>query len=85
MFIDKGQFTVKGSSCSHALIILINFIMKNTNKYDPPQAVVNLLADWSKAFNIVNHNIVMRILIFIEVPQWILRLLLSCLEIERWL
>ena len=79
-FIDKNQFAVKGASCYHALISIINFILKHTDKNEPPKAVVNLLADWSKAFNNVNHNIVMRILIFLGVPQWILRLILSYLK-----
>ena len=39
-----------------------------------------LLADWSKAFNKVNHNIVMRILMALKVPQWLLRLLMSYLQ-----
>ena len=82
-YIDNGQFAVRGSSCSHALIILIDFILKNTDKSEPPKAVVNLLADWSKAFNNVNHNIVMRILVFLGVPQWILRLILSYLELRK--
>ena len=57
--------------------------MKNTDNDLKPKAVVNLLADWSKAFNNVNHNIVMRILIFLGVPQWILRLILSYLESRK--
>ena len=42
--------------------------------------MVNLLADWSKAFNKVNHNIIMRILVALKVPQWLLRLILSYLQ-----
>ena len=57
-YIDRNQFAVKGASCSHALI---NFILKHTDSNEPPKAVVNLLADWSKAFNKVNHNIVLGI------------------------
>ena len=81
--IDKNQFAVEGASCSHALIIIIDFILKNTDRNSPPKAVVNLLADWSKAFNNVNHNIVMRILVFLGVPQWILRIVLSYLELRK--
>ena len=54
--------------------------MKQTDNPQKPQAVINLLADWSKAFNKVNHNIIMRILIALKVPQWLLRLLLSYLK-----
>ena len=79
-YYDPGQFAVPGSSCSHALISIIDFIMKHTDNPEKPQAVINLLADWSKAFNKVNHNIIMRILIALKVPQWLLRLLLSYLK-----
>ena len=67
-------------SCSHALISIIDFIMKHTDNPKKPKAVINLLADWSKAFNKVNHNIIIRILIDLKVPQWLLRLLLSYLN-----
>ena len=79
-FYDPGQFALPGSSCSHALLSIINFIMEKTDDPNKPTAVVNLLADWSKAFNKVNHNILMRILVFMKVPQWLLRLLLSYLQ-----
>ena len=62
-YYNPSQYAVPGSSCSHALISIIDFIMKHTDNPKKPQAVVNLLADWSKAFNKVNHNIIMRILI----------------------
>ena len=79
-YYDPGQFAVPGSSCSHALISIINFIMSSTDNPNKPTAVINLLADWSKAFNKVNHNIVMRILKALKVPQWLLRLILSYLQ-----
>ena len=79
-YYDPSQYAVPGSSCSHALISIIDFIMKHTDNPKKPQAVVNLLADWSKAFNKVNHNIIMRILIALKVPQWLLRLILSYLQ-----
>ena len=76
---DPSQYAVPGSSCSHALINIINFILKETDDHKKPKAVINLLADWSKAFNKVNHNIIMRILIALRIPQWLLRLILSYL------
>ena len=79
-YYDPGQFALPGASCSHALISTINFILKNTDNPNKPTAVINLLADWSKAFNKVNHNIIMRILIALKVPQWLLRLILSYLQ-----
>ena len=77
---DPGQYAVPGASCSHALISIVDFILKQTDNPNKPTAVINLLADWSKAFNKVNHNIIMRILIVLKVPQWLLRLLLSYLQ-----
>ena len=79
-YIDPNQFAVAGSSCSHALIKMIDFILLATDDPSQPTAVVNLLADWSKAFNKCNHNIIMRILIAMKVPTWLLRLLMSYLE-----
>ena len=79
-YIDPNQFAVAGASCSHALIKLIDFILSATDNANKPTAVVNLLADWSKAFNKCNHNIIMRILIAMKVPMWLLRLIMNYLE-----
>ena len=79
-YYDPGQYAVPGASCSHALISVIDFIFKQTDNPNRPTAVINLLADWSKAFNKVNHNIIMRILMALKVPQWLLRLILSYLQ-----
>ena len=59
---------------------MIDFILSATDDSNQPTAVVNLLADWSKAFNKCNHNIIMRILASLRVPMWLLRLILSYLE-----
>ena len=80
VFFDPNQFAVHGSSCSHALIKLIDFILKNTDNPNKPKAVVNLLADWSKAFNKCNHNIIIRILIIMKVSMWLIRIIISYLE-----
>ena len=77
---DPNQYAVPGASCSHALIKMIDFILLSTDDSNKPTAVVNLLADWSKAFNKCNHNIIMRILVAMKVPMWLLRLILSYLE-----
>ena len=44
---DPGQFAVPGASCSHALISIVDFILRNTDSPNKPTAVINLLADWS--------------------------------------
>ena len=77
---DPNQFAVPGASCSHALINLIDFILSSTDDSTKPTAVVNRMADWSKAFNKCNHNIIMRILIAMKVPMWLLRIIFSYLE-----
>ena len=79
-YYDPSQYAVPGSSCSHALISIINFILKESDNPNKPTAIINLLADWSKAFNKTNHNIIMRILIAMKVPQWLLRIILSYLQ-----
>ena len=55
------QYAMKGSSCNHALIRIIDFILRNTDKSDPPKAVLNLLADWSKAYNLEEKYLEQRI------------------------
>ena len=79
-YIDPHQFAVSGSSCSHALLKMIDFILSATDDSNKPTAVVNLLADWSKAFNKCNHNILMRILTVMKVPMWLLRQIMSYLK-----
>ena len=79
-YYDPGQYAIPGASCSHALVSVIDFILKHTDNPNKPTAVINLLADWSKAFNKVNHNIIMRILVALKVPQWLLRMILSYLQ-----
>ena len=44
-YYDPNQYAVPGASCSHALISLINFILKQTDNPAKPTAVINLLAD----------------------------------------
>ena len=79
-YYDPGQYALPGASCSHVLISIINFILKSTDNPNKPTAVVNLLAYCIKAFNKVNHNVIMRIGIALKLPQWLLRLLLSYLQ-----
>ena len=53
-YFDPAQYALPGASCNHALISSIDFILKSTDDPNKPTAVINLLADWSKAFN--NHH-----------------------------
>ena len=79
-YIDPNQFAVSGASCTHALIQIIDFILKHTDYSQIPKAVLSLMADWSKAFNKCNHNIFIKILMDMMVPEWLLRIIVSYLE-----
>jgi hypothetical protein len=48
---------LKGSSVAHYLIDFINFVLYNQDLKDM-HAVLAVAVDFSKAFNRVNHNIV---------------------------
>ena len=50
-YFDPDQYAVPGSSCTHALIKVIDFILKNTDDSSSLKAVISLLAYWSKAFD----------------------------------
>ena len=56
--IDPKQFGgLKGNSISHYMIELINFILFNQD-YNLPIAVLLSAINFSKAFNRVNHNLI---------------------------
>ena len=66
--IDWGQYGgIKGSSISHYLIDFVNFILFN-HDLKVPHAVLAAMVDFSKAFNRINHNIIITILSEMGVP-----------------
>ena len=69
---------LKGSSISHYLIRLLHFIHAAVDKHEP-HAVVMALVDLSKAFNKVDHTLVVEDLHDMEVPGWLLKILISYL------
>ena len=70
--IDPNQFGgVKGSSTTHALITLIDFIAKATDKQKTYARM--LLCDFSKAFDLVDHNILLRKLADMDVPSFLVK------------
>ena len=78
--LDPGQFGgMAGSSISHYIIKLIHFILGNTDKTNPPKAVLAALVDFSKAFNRMNHHTLIEILSNYRVPGWILKLIIAYL------
>ena len=71
---DWGQYGgLKGSSISHYLIDLLNFILYNQDLKEP-YAVLAVLVDYKQAFNRVNHNLIIKILSRMGVPGWLLRI-----------
>ena len=72
--LDWGQYGgQKGSSITHYLIDMVNFIRYNQD-LKIPLAVMAVMLDFSKAFNRINHNIVIKILSEMGVPGWLLKI-----------
>ena len=69
---------LKGTSISHYLIRLLHFIHATVDKHEP-HAVVMALVDLSKAFNRVDHTLVIEDLHDMKVPCWLLKILISYL------
>ena len=77
--LDWGQFGgKKGSSISHYLIEFVNFILFNQDM-NIPHAVLSVMIDFSKAFNRINHNIIITILSEMGVPGWLLNIVIGFL------
>ena len=77
---DPKQFGgLKGSSISHYIIELIQFILDNQD-YDFPIAVVACAVDFSKAFNRQNHNNLVTKLSDLGVPGWLLNIVMGFLS-----
>ena len=74
-----GQFGgLKGSSILDYLIDFVNFILYNQDLTVQP-AVLAVMIDFSKAFNGINHNIVISILSEMGVPGWLLKIVIGFL------
>ena len=69
---------LKGTSISHYLIRLLHFIHSAADK-PQPHAVLLALVDLSKAFNRVDHSLVIEDLHDMHVPAWLLKILISYL------
>ena len=78
-FLDPGQCGgLKGSSITHYLVRLLHFTHKFLDKRDP-YSVLLALIDLEKAFNRVSHQLVIEDLSDMNVPGWILQILVSYL------
>ena len=77
--LDWGQYGgIKGSSISHYLIDFVNFILYNQD-LKIPHAVIAVMIDFAKAFNRINHNIIITILSDMGVPGWLLNIVIGFL------
>ena len=77
--LDLGQYGgMKGSGISHYLIDFVNFILYNQD-LKIPHAVLAVMIDFAKAFNRINHNIIITILSDMGVPGWLLRIVIGFL------
>ena len=78
--MDCGQYgRLKGSSVSHYLVDFINFVLYNQDIKEI-HAVLAVAVDFSKAFNRVNHNIIIELLSDLGVPGWLLSIIIGFLE-----
>ena len=83
--IDPGQLGgLKGCSTTHYLIKLYHFIQKiGDMPNNLPHSVLLALIDFSKAFNRIDHNLLITILSDYEVPGWLLKICFSYLSNRR--
>ena len=80
--LDPCQFgNQKGTSTTHALIDLVHFIAKSTDA--PGYHVRILFCDYSKAFDLVNHNLILIKLRDLGVPEYLLRWFASFLSYRQ--
>ena len=78
-FIDPGQCGgLKGSSITHYLVKLLNFIHIKLDKKEPHAVLLGMI-DLEIAFNRVSHQLVIQDLADMKVPGWLLLILISYL------
>ena len=80
--IDLDQLGgLPGCSVNHYLVQMMDFIHKNLdNGTKKPTAVLAGLVDFSKAFNRIDHNVIVTILSDLNIPTCALRLVMSYLS-----
>ena len=77
--LDPGQCGMKGSSITHYLIKLFHFIFSTLDQRQP-HAVLAAFIDMSKAFNRVDHTLLIQDLFDMHTPCWLLKILISYLS-----
>ena len=78
-FLDPGQCGLKGFSITHYLIKLLHFA-HSTLDLTKPHAVLAACVDLSKAFNRVEHGLVIQDLYDMHTPSWLLKIMISYLS-----
>ena len=80
--IDLDQLGgLPGCSVEHYLVLMLDFIHKGLdNSKKNPTAVLAGLVDFSKAFNRIDHNVIVTILSDLNIPTCALRLIISYLS-----
>ena len=68
----------KGNSITHYLIEFINFILSNQDD-TAPIAILACMVDFAKAFNRIDHNILVTKLSDMGVPGWLLSIVMAFL------
>ena len=77
--IDFRQYGgVKGNSTSHYIIEFLNFILMNQDSTDQT-AILACMVDFKKAFNRLNHNLLITKLSDMGVPGWLLKVVIAFL------
>lgn len=76
--MDSGQCGVKGKSIIHYLIKLLHLVHSNLD-LRKPHAVLAAFIDLSKAFNRVNHTLLIQDLFDMKTPAWLLKIMISYL------
>ena len=78
--MDPKQFGGnKGDSTNHYMIELINFILYNLD-FNEPVSVLLCTIDFAKAFNRIDHNLVIIRLSDMGVPGWLLNVVMGFLQ-----
>ena len=79
-YLDPGQCGgLKGLSVTHYLIKFLEFVHSNWDKRQP-NAVLAACVDLSKAFNRVDHSMVIQDLYDMHTPAWLLKVIISYLS-----
>ena len=78
-YIDPGQCGLAGFSITHYLIKLMHFVQKTLDN-KKPHAVLAASVDISKAFNRIDHTLVIQDLFDMHTPAWLLNIVISYLS-----